>query len=124
MSVLDKTKDLLSKLAEEDGLVGAYYGACNERNLQEWNYFVFNRKTTAKSSNKRDWQTYYQLHIIHEECIPDGYVEKVIKALENQQDIKLRVTIDPVEYDYTFKGKGDVVIEIATITFFHPEKRC
>lgn len=124
MSVLDKTKDLLSKLAEEDGLVGAYYGACNERNLQEWNYFVFNRKTTTKSSNKRDWQTYYQLHIIHEEYIPDGYVEKVIKALESQEDVKLRVTIDPVEYNYTFKGKGDVVIEIATITFFHPEKRC
>jgi hypothetical protein len=124
MSVLDKTRDLLSDLAKEDGLVGAYYGACNERNLQEWNYFVFNRKETTKSSNKRDWQTYYQLHIIHEEYIPDGYVEKVIKALESQEDVKLRVTIDPVEYSYTFKGKGDVVIEIATITFFHPEKRC
>lgn len=124
MSVLEETRRILLELAREDGMIGAYYGACNEKDLQEWNYFVFNRKTTSKASNRMDWQTQYELHIIHEEYIPDGYVEKVIKRLEEQKNVKLRVTADPVSYDYTFKGKGDTVVEIATITFFHPEKRC
>ena len=37
---------------------------------------------------------------------------------------KLKVTTDDILYDYTFKASTNMVVEIATITFLHPEKRC
>ena len=48
----------------------------------------------------------------------------MIETLEAQKDAKLKATADPVEYNYTFKNNTDMVVEIATITLFHPEKRC
>jgi hypothetical protein len=127
MSVLNETKKTLETLAKSPDvpMCGAYYGACNEPDLKEWNYFVFNRKVTEKSSNKKDYQTFYQVHVVHEDYIPEGYIEQVIQVLEKQGDgAKLKSTNDPIEYRYTFKGKTNMVVEIATITLFHPEKRC
>ena len=73
-----------------------------------------------------DYQTFYQVHIIHEDFIPEGYVEKVIEALcqKDESGTKLRPTNDDVTYDYTFKGNTGMVVEIAHITLYHPEKRC
>ena len=85
------------------------------------------RKTTkASSTNKVDLQTFYEVHIIHEDAVPEGYVQTVIDALQAQADpgTKLKVTSDDIEYDYSFKGSTNMVVEIATITFLHPEKRC
>lgn len=127
MSILDATKETLNELCSEPDvpMEGAWYGACAERDLDNWNYFVFNRKKTTKASNRLDFQTFYQVHIIHEDYIPEGYVEKVIEALEKQGNgAKLKATSDDIEYRYTFKGKTNMVIEIATITLYHPEKRC
>ena len=65
------------------------------------------------------------MHIVHEDYIPEGYVEKVVKALQDYKDVTLRVTADDIAYDYTFKGGANTntIIEIATITLYHPEKR-
>ena len=125
-SVLKTTKNTLKELAKstEVPMAGAYYGACRGKNLKEWNYFVFNRKKTDKASNRVDYQTFYQVHVVHEDYIPEGYIQKVIEALEAQKGAKLKATEDPVEYNYTFKNNTDAVAEIATITLFHPEKRC
>ena len=125
-SILTETQNTLRELAKDEAvpMAGAYYGACRDKKLEEWNYFVFNRVKTQKSSNKMDYQTFYQVHIVHEDFIPEGYVQKVIEALEAQKNAKLKATSEPVTYDYTFKGKTDMVVEIATITLFHPEKRC
>lgn len=123
-SILTATKNTLEELARstEVPMAGAYYGACREKNLKEWNYFVFNRKKTDKASNRVDYQTFYQVHVVHEDYIPEGYIQKVIETLEAQKDAKLKATADPVEYNYTFKNNTDMVVEIATITLFHPEK--
>lgn len=125
MTVLDTIKNVL------DGLLGdpnvqmqdVWYGACRDRSMDLWNYFVFNRSKTVKSSNNVDLETYYEVHIVHEDYIPEGYVETVIAALEGQKVQKLRATSETIRYDYTFKGATDMVVEIATITFVHPEKR-
>ena len=116
-SILTATKNTLEELARsaEIPMEGAYYGACRDKNLKEWNYFVFNRKKTDKASNRVDYQTFYQVHVVHEDYIPEGYIHKVQKQ---------KATADPVEYNYTFKNNTDMVVEIATITLFHPEKRC
>lgn len=107
---------------------GVWYGACRANELKSWNYFVFNRKKTTKASstNNVDLQTFYEVHIIHEDAIPEGYVKKVIDALQARSDpgTKLKLTADDIEYDYTFKGSTNMVVEIATLTFLHPEKRC
>ena len=129
MSVLDRIRNTLTGLLDgEVKMEGVWYGACRENDLMYWNYFVFNRYKTTKNDrgSRVDLQTFYQVHIIHENYIPEGYVDTVIEALQEQADpgTKLKVTNDDIQYNYTFKGSTNMVVEIATITFFHPEKRC
>lgn len=127
MTLLDATKESLINLAAdpEVPMVGVWYGACQAEKLDHWNYFVFNRDKTTKSSNRMDVQTYLQVHIVHEDYIPEGYVEKVIETLEAQKaPHKLKLTSNDIEYNYTFKSNTNMVVEMATITFYHPEKRC
>lgn len=128
MSVLNRIRDTLTTLAADQNvpMEGVWYGACREKQLDKWNYFVFNRwKTTKDNSSRLDLQTFYQIHIIHEDYIPEGYVQTVIDALQTRDasGTKLRATTDDIEYNYTFKGNTNMVVEIATITVFHPEKR-
>lgn len=127
-SVLERIRRTLEGLLGGDaGMTAVYYGACNERQLDLWNYFVFNRRvTTKRNTSRQDYQTFYEVHIVHEDYIPEGYAEAVVAALEAPDDggTKLRATDDDIRYDYVFKGNTDVVVEMATITVFHPSKRC
>ena len=129
-SVLDRIRKTLITLAEgtEVPMAGVWYGACREKELKNWNYFVFNRFKTTKNNqgSKVDLQTVYQVHVIHEDYIPEGYVETVISALQEKDEsgTKLKLTNDDIQYSYTFKGNTNMVVEIATITLYHPEKRC
>lgn len=129
-SVLDRIRKTLTTLAEdtEVPMAGVWYGACREKELKNWNYFVFNRLKTTKNNqgSKVDLQTVYQVHVVHEDYIPEGYVETVISALQEKDEsgTKLKLTNDDIQYNYTFKGSTNMVVEIATITVYHPEKRC
>lgn len=129
-SVLDRIRTTLTALSAdtEVPMAGVWYGACREKELKNWNYFVFNRQKTSKNNqgSKVDLQTFYQVHVVHEDYIPEGYVETVIQALQEQADsgTKLKLTNDDIQYNYTFKGNTNMVVEIATITLYHPEKRC
>ena len=129
-SILDRIERTLTELAAdpEVKMEGVYYGACTESKLPKWNYFVFNRGKTTKNNNgtRTDLQTTYEVHIIHEGHVPEGYVKRVIDALQEQDEpgTKLKQTNDDITYDYTFKQNTNMVVEVATITFFHPEKRC
>ena len=127
-SVLKRIRRTLDGLLGGDaGMAGTYYGACNERELDHWNYFVFNRRvTTKRNASRQDYQTFFEVHIVHEDYIPEGYVEAVVAALEAEDEsgTKLRATDDDIRYDYIFKGNTDVVVEMATITVSHPSKRC
>lgn len=129
-SVIKRIRETLEGLCESTTtpMEGVWYGACRASKLNTWNYFVFNRKKTTKggSTNRVDLQTFYEVHIIHEDAIPEGYLQTVIDALQAQDDpgTKLKLTSDDIDYDYTFKGSTNMVVEIATLTFLHPEKRC
>lgn len=129
-SVLDRIRNTLTELAADTDtpMSGVWYGACREKELQNWNYFVFNRSRTTKNNqgSKVDLQTFYQVHVVHEDYIPEGYIETVIDALKaaDESGTKLRLTNDDIQYNYTFKGNTNMVVEIATITLYHPEKRC
>lgn len=129
-SVLDRIRKTLTTLAEdtEVPMAGVWYGACREKELKYWNYFVFNRQRTTKNNqgSKVDLQTFYQVHVVHEDYIPEGYIETVINALleKDESGTKLKMTNEDIQYDYTFKGNTNMVVEIATITLYHPEKRC
>lgn len=129
-SVLNRIRDTLNTLSSDADvpMEGVWYGACREKELKYWNYFVFNRRKTTKNNqgSRVDLQTVYQVHVVHEDYIPEGYVGKVISALQAQagSGTKLKLTNDDVEYNYIFKGNTNMVVEIATITLYHPEKRC
>lgn len=129
-SVLDRIRKTLTTLAGDKDIpmAGVWYGACREKKLESWNYFVFNRLKTTKNNqgSKVDLQTVYQVHVVHEDYIPEGYVETVISALQEKDEsgTKLKLTNDDIQYNYTFKGSTNMVVEIATITVYHPEKRC
>ena len=129
-SVLDRIRSTLATLATDQTvpMQGVWYGACREKELSYWNYFVFNRWKTSKNNqgSKVDLQTFYQVHVVHEDYIPEGYVERVISALQQKSEsgTKLKVTNDDIQYSYIFKGSTNMVVEIATITLYHPEKRC
>ena len=129
-SILDRIEKTLTKLSTEHEvkMEGVFYGACTESKLSKWNYFVFNRGKTTKNNNgtRTDLQTTYEVHIVHEGHVPEGYVKDVIDALQAQDEpgTKLKLNNDDILYDYTFKGSTNMVVEIATITFLHPEKRC
>lgn len=126
MSVLNTIEDALSALMEEYPelqMEKAYYGQCSETKLKFWNYFVYGRKQSVEASNKRDLQHEFVVNIIHEDYIPEGLVEKVIEALQNQDNETIRRTTDPITYTYLLKGNTNMVVEIATITFYRPHKR-
>lgn len=123
-SVMERINDTLERFVNDDeDMRGVFYGSCNAKELDKWNYFVFNRKSTKRMPKYRDiFQTDYELHIIHEEFIPEGFVEKVIKALLEPADkgTKLKITDENIAYNYMFKNNTSVVVEIATITLTHP----
>ena len=125
-NVLEKIKDKLTSLCslEAAPMEGVWYGLCTVKDLDKWNYFVFNRRKTTKSTNRCDLETYYDVHIVQENYIPPGYVEMVIEALKSIEGCRLQQTADDVTYDYVMKGNTEMIVEIATITFVRPEKRC
>lgn len=128
-SVLERIRKSLEELTEESGgiMQGVYYGRCTEKEMKKWNMFVFRRtKTTKNNSAKVDFQTFYEVAVIRENYIPEGYVQKVIDKLQTQDEegTKLKATADDIQYAYSFKGNTSVVLEAAFIQFVHPEKRC
>lgn len=130
-SVMDRIRKTLEELCEGDvKMERVFYGRARrdaDEPLKLWNYFVFNRKHSTKNNTaKVDMQDFFEVHVIHENYIPEGYLRTVIAALEAQDasGTKLKVTSDDIQYDYVFKGNTDVVVEIATMTVLHPQKRC
>lgn len=133
-SVLDRINLTLQRLVDESNgdMEAVFYGFSRKHKndnteMKTWNMFIFRREEmsgVAKRNEPR--QTYYKLHIIHEDFIPEGFVEKVINALESNEGIegtKLKVSDTKIPYDYAYKSNTDQIVEMATITFTHPERR-
>lgn len=131
-SVLDRVETTLKKFIDSTDMEALFYGLSkkykpDDSELKTWNMFIFRRDEMNGSAKRNEpRQVYYKLHIIHENFIPEGFVDEVINALENGEEIegtKLKVTDEKIPFDYSYKGNTDQVVEMATIKFTHPTRR-
>ena len=122
---MSKLTGILSKIQEtlETFNLSAYYGRTFCKEKDKWNYFVFNRKEFCKTGTSRtDLNYYYQVHIIMEDYIPEGFEQEVIKAIQENTGLKLRD--QPMQFNYTTKNNTDMVIEMLTLEFTKAFKGC
>lgn len=116
--MLNELKNVLSSFSEMNSVV---YGKIKNPPT-EWNFFVFNRLSQKKSgTSKLDFSTYYQVHIIREDYIPEGFEFEVIDAV--MQGTQLRLADVEISYNYILKDNSEIVVEVATITFVKAIKR-
>lgn len=115
--MLDEIKNALTGY---EGMKEPMYGRVNN-NFEEWNYFVFNTKTIRKAgTSKKDFNTYYQVHIVHENFIPEEMVFDVIKKVV--AGTGLRLSDVAIDYNYSLKLNTNIVVEMASITFVKAKK--
>lgn len=109
--MLNKLKSLL-----EEFQLPVYYGRTTHNADDDWNYIVFNKRRLKKSgTSKVDFNYYYQVHIIQEDYIPEGFELEVIKHIT--ENTRLRLSDNDMEYNYTVKSNTNMVIEMLTIEF-------
>ena len=93
-----------------------WYGRTFSKEKDKWNYFVFNRKELDRSGKSRiDFNYYYQVHIIMEDYIPEGFEQEVIKKITENTGLKL--VDQPMQFNYTAKNNTDMVVEMLTLEF-------
>lgn len=115
--MLDKLKKILESLDEN-----LYYGQV-ARVPERWNYTTFNRSTVSKAGkSKMDFCEYYEVHIVRENYIPEGYIYEVIRKIVS--GTRLRLADKDITFDYFLKGNTDLSVEVATITFAMPFRGC
>lgn len=107
---------------EELGLP-VYYGAAGQLSGEDvWDYIVFYRRTLEPSTNKTGLAQVYEVAVVCEEFVPDETVLGVIDAMTALPGFKLKDTGG--EYQYTTKPNTEQVIEILTLDFVRPMRRC
>lgn len=112
--------DIKTKLEEIDPNVS--YGTFDDVVVSHcWDYIVFERKALRQNANKTDYITVFTIHIIREEFIPDGLEEAVIEKLTEIAGVR---PISEGIYEYTVKPDTDTVIEMFTMDFVRPRKKC
>lgn len=123
--MLNKIKEALKNLQMQNmDKYGnkAMYGRVRSKEVPDnWNYIVFNRRRIAATGTTgNDFTEYFEVHIIHEDYIPENVVYDVIKELETVQGLKKAK--DDIVYNYAVRQETDTVVEMATITFCHALK--
>jgi hypothetical protein len=114
--LLNEIKSLL-----EEFEIPVYYGRSTHKSQDDWNYIVFNKSKVRKSgSSKIDLNYYYQVHIIQEDYIQEGFELEVIKKILNNTN--LRLSDSELVYNYTMKNNTNMVVEMLTIEFTMSKK--
>lgn len=85
-----------------------------------WDCIVFGRSNIKYPSNKISASDYFDVLIIRENYIPDGFDTEVIQALTSLDGVKLAG--DTATFDYIQKPNTDTVIEMLTISFVRARK--
>lgn len=108
------------KLHEVADLV--FYGSADVvKNNALWNYVVFWRETSSRSTNNTSYTDYYKVGIVHENWVPNEMIEATIAKLESLPGVRLA---NPnIDFNYSRKPSTNAVIEVATMTFSKPRKR-
>lgn len=111
--------DIETKLKELDPNV--YYGMVDESQAETvWNYIVFNRTAVLYSGNKTSASDRFDVHIIRENYIPEGFDTEVINKLCEISGVRLANT-EPT-FNYVQKPSTNVVVEMLTISFVKARK--
>lgn len=117
-NILEQIEQVLQKFGYP-----VFYGRSFIGSNDKLDYFVFNRQQISRSGKtNNDFTCYYQVHIIMENYIPEGFELDVIDAIQNNTNLKL--STNSMNYQYTTKGNTDTVLELLTITFALPIKKC
>jgi hypothetical protein len=115
---LSKVNGILGQIQDTLETFGlpVWYGRTFSKEKDKWNYFVFNRKELDRSGKSRiDFNYYYQVHIIMEDYIPEGFEQEVIKKVIENTGLKL--VDQPMQFNYTAKNNTDMVVEMLTLEF-------
>ena len=122
---MSKVKGILKQIQDTLETFGypVYYGRSFAKPQDDWNYFIFNRYNVEKSGKSScDFNYYYQVHIIMEDYIHEGFEQEVIKAIEDNTRLKLANV--PMAFNYVTKSNTDMVVEMLTITFTKTFRGC
>ena len=123
MSKLDGILEQIQSVLEQTFELPVWYGRTSTKGKDKWNYFVFNKKEFDRSGkSKLDYNYYYQVHIIMENYIPEGFEQKVIKAI--QDNTRLKLTDQSMQFNYITKNNTDMVVEMLTLEFTRAFKGC
>ena len=123
--MLDEINSVLEKIAEENSLEKVFYGAASDRagDMKTWNYLILKRDRHVRSgTNRMDSTMYYTITLVHEDYIPEGMPEEIIKSVLNEVP-GVHLATD-IEYDYGFKNGTDMVVEAAIMSFYKVQKGC
>lgn len=119
---LDNVKKALKEI---DPIV--FYGLVPSRLVNEkgkevdaWDYTVFNRIKLKHNPNKTSFSDGFEVHIVREEYIPEGTDTDVIAKLTAIPGIKL--ADEDGTFDYMIKPNTDTVVEMLTLTFVRARK--
>lgn len=116
--ILKKIQDTLESFGYP-----VYYGRSFAKLDDDWNYFVFNRYYIKKSGKSNcDFNYYFQVHIIMEDYIEEGFEQKVIKAI--QENTKLKLVDSSMNFNYVTKNNTEMVVEMLTIEFTKSIRGC
>ena len=121
-NLLDTIKSTLETLAADKAYPlsgGVFYGACNRKTLPEWNYFVFNRRREMPTNHKSVTDI-FEVHIIHEDYVMEGYELDVVKAIKDA--IPGCSLMEDITYEYTTKADTQVVVELCNMVFKRARK--
>lgn len=119
MVILEEIQKALESVSD----MPVYYGKTFASENDKQNYIVFNRRNVSKSGkNNCDFNYYYQVHIIHENYIPEGFEHKIVAAMEAIPGMKL--TTDNHNYQYVLLNSTDTVVELLTLTFTKTVRGC
>lgn len=116
MSKLDKIREALADFGK------TYYGNADPNITDPWNYTVFRRSAISKAPNGQDFVRRYVVAIVRENYIPEGLEFEIVQAIQNATN--LRASNTEATYSYVYKGNTDLVVEVCTLTFSEPLKRC
>lgn len=99
------------------------YGTDRELDgVNVWDYMVFRRvRTNVVTRQKGDTSTYYEIHIIRQDYVPEGEPEKVMAALA--QIPGLKPSGEDITYTMVLKSGTKAQLEIATLTMVEARKR-
>lgn len=106
-----KLETIRSKLEELN--IQVYYGSADSSSKDLKEYIVFGRDKISVNASKMSTTDYYEVVIVMEKWIAEGFIDEVIQALES-----INIKRANTDIDFKYLTRNDTAYEIASIKFF------